>query len=283
LTLAIACASGGYRVAFTMGVLTALEQAGLRADAYAGTSASVIPAALAAVGDIGSVAHDYAKAMLDYKTLGKGMSGVALESLTVWGPLLHERLFQPGMPRFCIPVSTVMTTQAVDQTQSSQARRLGRNLLLAAARHDSSWAKAHLKLELFDTQATDPSLCLTPDNFDAVAYASTRMLHAWDIPAWIAGRAYVDGSYTCMCPARELAALGYDEVIAISTEIGSLHTDLFANEEVPDHWHNVPIRLIRPDIDPKDLGADFTDATAAGLLATYRHGEEKGQTFLRER
>ena len=49
MTLAVACSSGGYRVAFTQGVLNVLERSHIHADAYGGVSGSVIPAALAAI------------------------------------------------------------------------------------------------------------------------------------------------------------------------------------------------------------------------------------------
>lgn len=282
-TLAIACQSGGYRVSFIMGVLSAFEAAGLRADAYAGTSASAVPAALATIGQIGAVAPEYGKSMVQYKALGQGMSGVALESLKRWGPFIRERLFQPGMPRLCVPTSAVITPEAAEQTQGKQARRLGRTLLLAAAQHDRTWANANLRLELFDTASADPALRLTPENVDEVAYASTRMLHAWDIPAWIAGRPYIDGSYTCACAALEMADLGYDEVIAIATDASTLHRDFFGDSPIPGVWKGVPIQVVRPSIDPGTLGADFTEATEAGVAAVYRHGEEVGRQFLAQR
>lgn len=83
---------------------------------------------------------------------------------------------------------------------------------------------------------------------DEVIYASTRMLHAWNIPAWVADRPYIDGYYTCACPAIE--------------------------------WQGVPIHIIRPEIDPATTGADFTDVTGAGLVAGYQHGLEIGRKFV---
>lgn len=280
MSIAVACASGSFRTAFTFGVLSALEKGGLRAAAYSGVSASAIPAALAAVGALDHAGVDYLQAMLAYKRLGRGMSGVALESIAAWGPFLRERLFQPGMSRFCVPVSAVVTPDAADRTQGKEARRLGRQLLLDAARHDRSWAAVNLRLELFDTAADDPNLWLTPDNFDEVAYASTRMLHAWDVPAWIGRRAYIDGSYTCACPAPEMAEAGYDEVIAIVTDPGPVYHDLFATEQVPAEWNDALIHVIAPEVDPRMLGVDFTDATQDGLLALYGHGQTKGREFM---
>ena len=280
MSLAIACASGGYRVAFIQGVLSQLENATIKADAYAGTSGSVMLAVLAAIGQHNRHSLAYVKGLLEYKSLGKGMSGVFLESLRVWEPLVREQVWQPGRPRIVVPVSAVATLEAAKQTEGKAARRLGRSLLLSAARHDMRWVKTHLRQELFDTHAANPGLRLTPDNFNEVAYASSCMLHAWDIPARIAGRPYVDASYTCSCPALELAEMGYDEIIAISPECGPLHHDFFDAEEIPPVWHDAPIRRIQPDVDLNDFGVNYTQATEEGLLAACQLGEEKGGEFL---
>lgn len=282
MSLAIACASGGYCVAFIQGVLSVLEKANIKADVYAGTSGSVIPAALAAIGLHNRHGLAYIKGLLEYKSLGKGMSGVFLESIRIWEPLIREQVWQPGRPRLVVPVSAVLTSEAAGQTQGKAFRRLGRNLLLASARHDSRWVSAHLSLELFDTHAADASLCLTPDNYNEVAYASSRMLHAWDIPAWIEDRPYIDASYTCSCPALELAAMGYDAVIAISPECGPFYHDLFNIREIPPVWGDTVIHIIQPDVDLKEFGVHCTQATEDGLLATYHLGEEKGLKFLSE-
>ncbi|MBE2266880.1 MAG: hypothetical protein IAE80_01525 [Anaerolinea sp.] len=277
MSLAIACASGCFRVAFVQGVLSAFERANLRADAYAGTSGTVIPAALAASGQHDQHGLAYITGLLDYQSGGLGMSGVFLESIRAWSPLIRDQL---GQRRLIIPVSAVMTPEAGELTQGKAARRLGRQLLLATARHDNTWSAAHLRLELFDTHAANPDLRLFAGNFDAVAYASSRMLHAWETPAEIDGRAYIDGSYTCSCPALELADMGYDEVIAISPECGAFYHDLFGTSLIPPMWHGTPIHAIQPDMDVKTLGVDYTQATKEGVLRVYQHGEEKGRAFL---
>ena len=46
------------------------------------------------------------------------------------------------------------------------------------------------------------------------------MLHAWDIPAWINEKPYIDASYTCLCPVIEMIDAGYKQVIAINNEPG---------------------------------------------------------------
>jgi hypothetical protein len=178
-----------------------------------------------------------------------------------------------------IPVSAVLTQEAAELTQGKSSRRLGRSLLLAAACHDISWADAHLCLELFDTHAVENRLRLTPGNFNQVAYASSRMLHAWDVPAWIDGRPYIDASYTCSCPALELAAMGCDEVVAISPECGPFYHDLFSDCEMPSEWEGAVIHTIQPDVDLGQLGVHCTQATEDGLLAAYHLGEEKAHIF----
>jgi hypothetical protein len=183
-----------------------------------------------------------------------------------------------------VPASAVVTSEAARQTQGNAkvSRHLGRELLLASARHDRRWVEVHVSLELFNTQAADSSLRLTPETFAEVAYASSRMLYAWDIPAWIENRPYIDASYTCSCPALELAAMGYDEVIAISPEYGPVYHDLFSTRAIPSIWHDTPIHFIQADADLNEFGVHCTQATEAGLLNAYRHGEEKGHKFLSE-
>jgi predicted acylesterase/phospholipase RssA len=280
MSLAIACASGGYRVAFIQGVLSTFEKVGLQAEAYAGTSGSVIPAALAAIRQHERHGLAYIKGLHEYKALGRGMSGVFLESIRFWEPLVRKELWQPGRPRLLIPVSAVVTREASALTQGTAVRRLGRQLLLNAAQQDNRWVQAHLSLELFDTQAVEPALRLTPDNWSEVAYASSRMLHAWDIPAWIDERPYIDGSYTCSCPALELAAMGYDEIIAISPENGIFYHDLFATQAIPSVWGDTLIYTIQPEIDLKAVGIDYTQATEEGLVTAFQLGEAQGLQFL---
>lgn len=137
-----------------------------------------------------------------------------------------------------------------------------------------------MRLALFGSANDSSEFHLNTCNFKEFAYASTRMLHAWDIPAWIADKPYVDASYTCLCPALEMVELGYKEVIAIANEPGLLYRDICQIEPLPNVWKNTPIRTIQPDIYPKILGVDFTSATTEGLMSLYRHGEEKGREFL---
>ena len=47
---------------------------------------------------------------------------------------------------------------------------------------------------MFDTQFDDVTALLSEEEFDNVFYASTRMLHAWEQPAWIRGQAFIDVS-----------------------------------------------------------------------------------------
>lgn len=282
-SLAVACVSGGFEGVFVHGVLSAFAASRVLADAYAGASSSVLPTAAAAAGLAGAMGVDHWQGAL--RTLRQargGMSEVVLRSIATHGPVPRDRLFRAGMPRLCIGASAVATAEGAEQTQGDGARRLGRRLLVSAARGDRSWVNEHLTARVFDTAASDDALCLTPANFGAVAYASTRMLHAWDVPAWVAGRPYVDTSYTCACPAVEMVRRGYGAVVAIATDPGVLYRDIFRTDPIPEGWEGVPIRVVRPEGDPKELGVDFTGATEQGLLAVYRHGEERGRQFTRD-
>ncbi len=280
-SLAIASSAGGFKGVFVHGVLSALEAGGIRAGAYAATSSSVFPSISAAIGQANEIALKYWRvALRTLKQQGNGMSEAVLQSIAESGHLLRHQPFLPGMPRCLIVTSEVITSEGAEQTQGDRARRLGRRLLLQAARGERSWADQHLRAYMFDTAAQDEEHRLTIDNIDAVIYASTRMLHGWTIPASIAGRPFIDGCYTCACPAVEMAQNGYREVIAIATEPGVLYRDIFQSEPIPPAWEGVPIHIIRPDRDPATMGAAFTDVTDEGLVAGYEHGLEKGREFL---
>lgn len=282
--LAVACSVGGFKGVFVHGALSALEGAGVRAAAYAAASSSVFPAACAAIGQADVVGLRYWRSALHtLEQPGNGMSEVVLNSIAESNHLLREALFSAGMPRFIVAASAVITPEAAAMTQGDEARRLGRRLLLAAAKRDSSWVDQRLRLELFDTAATDESHRLTSANIDEVIYASTRMLHAWSIPAWIAGRPYIDASYTCACPAIELARLGYRAVIAIATEPGSVYRDMFQREPMPSRWEETIIHVIQPERDLAPLGTDFTAMTEAGMGAVYEYGKERGREFLQDK
>lgn len=278
-SLAIAPSSGSFKGAFAHGVLSALEAAGVRANGYAAASSSVIPTAWAAIGKARELGVDYWLAGLQVlKQTDIGMSQVVLGGITQFSP--KEQLFEPETPEYFIATSAVMTQDAANETQGEKARRLGRRLLVSAGKKDRSWVNEHLQLKLFSTTNTKDELLINANNFEQVAYASSRMLHAWDIPAWIEGKPYVDASYTCLCQAMEMVDAGYQEVIAISNEPGTLYRDMFQLEAIPENYKGVTIHVIRPDIDPKELGVNFTDATEEGLSAVYRHGEEKGKEFI---
>ena len=277
--LAIAGSAGGYRTVFIQGVLAALEQAGIRAAAYGASSASVTSAALAAGGAARAASLAYAQESLREKARrGRGMSAVNRTIIHDWAPRVRELLFRADSPRFLIPVSMVITAEAAEQAQGARARRLGRRLLLAAGRGDDGWAREHLRLRLYDTYE-GATHRLTAANYAGIAYASTRMLHAWDEPGWAAGQAAVDASYTCACPARELAALGYGRVLALACAPGPLYANFFGTEVIPERWAGAIIDILRPAADPLAWGVDFNEASAAGLARLYAEGEARGREW----
>ncbi|NJL62802.1 MAG: hypothetical protein HC903_14400 [Methylacidiphilales bacterium] len=280
--IAIACASGSFKGAFVHGVLTALESAGIRANAYAAASSSVITTAWATIGKAKELGVEYwLTGMSLLKQENIGMSKIALGGIKNFSPPKLE-LFAKGTPEYLIAASAVITQAAASETQSEKARRMGRKLLISAAKKDRSWVNEHLQLHLFSTcHDRDSELHLNADNFEEVAYASTRMLHAWEVPAWIANKPYIDASYTCICPAIEMIEAGYKEVIAISNEPGIFYRDMFQLEEIPSNYQDTKIHVIRPDVDTRELGVDFTDATKEGLVAVYQHGIKKGEQFCK--
>ena len=275
---AIACASGGFKAVFVHGVLSAFEAENFRPNAYSAASASVVVAALANMNKVREAGIDYWLRGMEIYDRTKSMSRVSLAGIDYL--IAHSsEIFNSFKSEFFIATSKVITKEAARQTQSKQASRLGKKLLIAAAKGDRDWAERYLRLNLFSTLRKD-SLALNRDNFKEVAYASTRMLHNYDLPAWIDRQAYIDASYTCSCPALEMVERGYQTVIAIATEAGKFYRDLFQSAVIPSRYNQVPIHIIQPDINLKKLGVNFFQATPTGLTAVYQHGLDKGRTFL---
>jgi hypothetical protein len=209
------------------------------------------------------------------------MSKVVQRGIRIFSKQLRQYLYQPSSPALYIATNAVIHPTAATQTQTTQAQDLGKRLLRASVSKDRSWVDANLRFTLFSTHHPEVRHRITPNNFPAVAYASSRVMHAWEISAWIDGKPYVDAAYTCLCPALAMVAAGYDRTIPIANEPGTMYRDMFHIEPILTHEQGVPIDIIRPDVHLKELGVDFTKATAAGLIAVYRHGRDKGLEFAR--
>jgi hypothetical protein len=283
MRLGVAVASGMLKGVYGHGVLSAFEERGLRADVYGTASSSGLSGGLAATGRARGVGVDYwlgaAAASVD-----KGMSTVVLDSIAEYGPGLREGLFRPGAPEFLLATSKVTDAAAAETTQGPGAKALGRQLLRDVFTGDRDWVERNLAPVVFSTHAEpgDGRPRLTPENYDAVAYASTRMLHAWSVPAEVDGEAYVDASYTCSCPAREVAARGVDVLIAIGSDPFPLFRDLYASEEIVDGsgLDGARVLVVKPDRDLKELGVDYAAATAEGLAEAYGTGLAAGHRFV---
>ena len=52
---------------------------------------------------------------------------------------------------------------------------------------------------------------------------------------------------------------------------------MFQLEEITENYNGADIYIIKPDMDTKELGVDFTNASVEGLIAVYQHGLEKGR------
>jgi hypothetical protein len=279
----IAAASGTFKGVFVHGVLSAFEECGIVAGAYGCASSSVISGTLAAIGKAREVGLDYwTSALAIAEANNQNMSIVALDSIRLYGPRIKEGLFIERKGRVLICVSAVNNDQAAALTQGSGAKSLGRRLMISALRGDSTWPDENLNKVIFDSEAASGDLTLTSNNFDEVSYASTRMLHAWDQPAWIDGAPFIDASYTCSCPVYEFCERGWPEVIAIGTEPGKMYTNIFRTKKVvPGLYGRTRVHVVLPDYDPRDVGVDLTMASVKGLETVYAHGYEKGLEFSR--
>jgi hypothetical protein len=281
-SLAIATPVGSFKGAFAHGVLTGLEQCGIQANAYAAASSSVIPATWAALGQADELGTDYWIAGWEALQLpNQNMSKVMQRGIRSFSRSLKPTLFDITTPTLHIATNQVVTKEAIELTQTDRAKDLGKQLMLSSARNDRSWVDKHLEFALFSTRSHNSHRRITANNYPAVAYASSRIMHAWDLPAAIEGLPYVDAAYTCLCPALAMAKEGYREVIAISNEPGTLYQDMFHLDAVPDKWQHTKIHFIRPAIHLKQLGVDFTKASPAGLVNAYQYGQECGHNFVR--
>lgn len=228
MRIAVACASGSAKGVFVHGVLSALRERSVPVEAYAAASSSSIPAAYAAAGKLAGLegAAHWQRGMEKLHELKE------VAECVKWGiaevlPALRGSLFLPAAKRFILAASYVATSEAAETTQGSGAKRLGLDQLRALKTNDTSWADAHLACHLLGTMAVAATKVLREENLADALYATTCMLHTWKAPGWIDGKPYVDASYTCMCPAIEIAELGYECVVAVSPETGPFYRDIY--------------------------------------------------------
>lgn len=281
--VAICCLSGGYKNAFTQGVLTAFEENGLVADVYTACSSSALIAAFAAFRgvkqlDLSLWENGYRISQEDGSDQSRAMQHSIQKLLSV----IQSNLWKPSSSRLAIAVSRIITSDAVVAAQSEGAKRLGQIILLNAMRHKTEWKDKNLEAELFDTYPDERTRLLTKENFNEVAYATTRMLHAWKIPAYIENDAYIDGSYTSHFPTQFLTQLKCKRIICISTEKEKVFTNIFMQEEVPAKIEEVLVDMIKPDVELKEIGLDFYTITKEGLNTAYEHGYKKGLIYVKE-
>jgi hypothetical protein len=283
-TAAIACGGIGFKAAFTHGVLSALETHGFHAAAYGGSSLAVMPAMraalkLAGANGVNPWLHGIELIRLPHNS----MSDFVLADISAFRQeAANKRIFSLDAPRIFIATSAVHTVAGAIETQGSRAGALGRRLIVHAGRQDRAWAAENLAARIWDSQASDRQHRLSSDNLEEVLYASTRYLTSWNIPAEIDGIPYVDAAYTCACPALELAALQYRDVIAIGSEPGPLYRDIFHSSVVPEMAWRSRVRVIRPTVSPKSLGVEESVASEHGLISLYDHGLDQGLRFITE-
>ena len=281
MKIAVACASGSAKGVYVHGVLAALQERGVSVEAFAASSSSTIPAAFAAarrLGDLGGADH-WQRGADKLRELGD-VSEMVKRGIAEAQPILQESLFQSGAARFLLAASFVASPEAAEKTQGEGARRLGLDQLRAMKGKDTAWARQNLCCHLFDSRGQAETKPLTRANLADALYATTRMLHAWKAPGWIDGRPYIDASYTCMCPAVEVAELGYDVVIAVSPEPGPFYRDLYQSSLIPSSWRQAGVLFVQPRIDLKEIGVDYLSAQGDGLKRAFDLGREAGLALV---
>ncbi|MGA9531692.1 MAG: patatin-like phospholipase family protein [Anaerolineales bacterium] len=281
MTVGIACSAGGFKGAFVSGVLTALEAAGVRADAYAGASSSALPAAYSAIGEVAALdgADFWQRAWRNFERSGS-MSTAYRQGIDELVPRLRQSLFDDDASRLLIPANEITNELAATRAQGDGYTRLGRELLLAIRDRDRSWADENLRLHVFDSQAEQED-ALTTANLEDVLYSTSRYLHgAWDQPAWVGGLPFIDAVYTEACPAGPLVNCGAHRVLVIANDPGPVSSDFFRSDELTSPFRGAVLEWIQPARPLTSWGIDVMQANEAGLLAVYKHGRAQAQAYL---
>jgi len=283
MKIGIACSAAGGKGVFVHGVLDAFAEAGFKAHVYGCASSTAIVAAFAATGQLGMLRGSayWIERHARFVRNHYDMSKTILESIPEATAALSVKLFKSDSAAYAVAVSAVITKEAQELTQGPQARRLGQQLIISTRKRDKSWAEKNLELRLYEAGSEHVQYRLTPKNLPEILYATTRLLHAWKIPAWIEGFPYVDASYLCECPAVELAQRGCDKVIAISPVAGRVYRDFFQAEKLPSSYGKIPILIVQPLLNLAEIGVDYMDVKEDGLEKAYELGLRAGTEFLR--
>lgn len=279
----IACAAGGFRGAFSHGVLAAFERVGWRARAYSAVSSTVTPAAFAAAGGLERLKGPeyWLKGWRAYRETGS-MSESHRLAMAVYGAWLERHLFSPQAADFMTGANRIVNAKAAQRAQGDGFLRLGRELLLRIRTNDASWAEKNLAIRWFCSKAMANCHRLTAENMAAVFYAASRYLHSgWDEPAWIDGEPYLDAVYTAALPVEPLIRAGVEAILVLHHEVGELYLDFFRSQRLPDQMMGIPIHCLGPSEALPDLGVDVMRATESSLLAAFEIGLKQAETFIR--
>ena len=280
--IAITTSSGGYKAVFIHGVLSLFEKENFLAEAYASCSSSALVAALATIKKINTISISiWNEGNKITKIPGNSMSNAQLFGIKKLLPILESGLFNSPR-RFLVSISFVKTKEAAIETQSEKSRRLGLKLLIEAGKNITAWRDNNLENHLFETFKDNRTRLITRENLKDVLYATTRMMHAWHIPAFIDGEPYIDGSYTSICPVIPIADLGYKRIICVTTEHDKTKFDLFSDKFIPERINNTVITFIKPDYNLADIGVDFTKVSLKGIEKAFQHGVEKAKDFIKQ-
>lgn len=281
-TIGIACASGTFKGVFTHGVLAAFENQKIKPLGIGCSSSATVSGCFFVANQVEKIGADYWKNVVTKRNNGISMSQITFETIEQYASLVKNAiLINEESPLLSIATSYVTNEAAAEKTQTEIAKKFGRRLLLSAMKKNRGWVDENLSTVYFSNKDIKNHKNLTKENFEEVLYATSRMLHEWDIPAWIEDKPYVDASYTCLCMVEEVKKLGCELVIAIGTEPSGINLDLFTEDFIKEEkGEEQELRMILPDFDLKDIGVDFTKATIEGVEQAYEHGYKKGLEFI---
>ena len=279
--IALAGSAGIFKGVFVHGVTSCLERNRLPIQAYSAASSSIVPCSFAAVGTSEEVGLEYWLYVLNkYTEYGNDIADAVIDSINKYKDTVTVGLDHEYSKELIIAVSKVVNAEAAEITQSSGAQKLGKRLMREAILKRREWSDNNLEVDFFCTKNPLQQNSLHKENFLDVAYASTRMLHAWKEPAEINGQAYIDASYTCSCPVGILDQRGYENIIAVGVEPGAVYSDIYRTNKVSDFVKNGRLFEIVPEVNLTEMGVDYLSASPEGLKQAYEHGWDMANKFL---
>lgn len=281
--IAIVSESGTFKGVFTQGVLDAFEEYKIEPYMIGCSSSSTVSGCFFTAGISRKMGLQYWKDVVSMRINGHSMSDITFKSIEKYSHHVKSKILKESKINLAIATSFVFNKEGAKITQGKQSKRLGKKLLISSLRRDNSWTKENLRKVIFSNNTFSNFTKITDTNFEEVLYSTSRMMHEWDVPAWIDGKPYIDASYTCSCMVDDVALIdNIDSIIVIGINPEGVYSDIFMNKKITaKDYKNVDVKFILPKYDLKEVGVDYTMASIDGIEKAYNHGYEQGISFCK--